>query len=57
MVIAEPYGMTELHEFLSTNGIKMSIVVYPWPMQLLDGKKITEARKWADFVKSDVSNI
>jgi len=42
--------MTELYEFLSTNGIKMSIAVYPWPMQLLDGNKNHRGTQvWADF--------
>jgi hypothetical protein len=45
--------MSELHNFLSANGIKMSIAVYPWPMQLLDGnKKHKGTQVWADFCEN-----
>jgi len=44
-------NMTQLYELLSTNGIKLSVGVYPWPEQLkyFDNDENRQEKLWRDF--------
>ncbi|NNC67259.1 MAG: hypothetical protein HKN83_04415 [Gammaproteobacteria bacterium] len=45
------YNMTQLHELLLTNGIKLSVGVYPWPEQLkyFDNDENRQEKIWREF--------
>ncbi len=50
--------MEKLYLILKKNKIKMSIVVYPWPQQLLKDKKDSiHVKMWRDFCIGKCSNF
>ena len=40
-------SMDHLHELLSSHGIKLTIIIYPWPQQIFQGEENTQyAKEW-----------
>jgi hypothetical protein len=45
--------MTQLHELLTSHGIRLSVGVYPWPGQILyDSSESRHVRIWRDFCEA-----
>ena len=50
--------MTLLYNLLRSKNIKLSILVYPWPGQILhDNEKSLQAKIWKDFCKNKCDNF
>lgn len=50
--------MNKLYEILKKNNIKMSVVIYPWPHQLIhDSRNSKHVKMWSDFCKNKCTNF
>ncbi len=50
--------MTQLYDLLAQRGIKLSVGVYPWPVQILyDSENSRQVQIWRDFCKWRCSNF
>ena len=44
--------MDRLHELLKSRGIKLTVAVYPWPVQIREGdRESIQARHWSDWCR------